>query len=50
MVLFVMILLNFNSLLQQQIGIELSPLDLFVHVRKNGIWASNKAKEMHVSI
>ncbi|KAL9462743.1 hypothetical protein AB3S75_000699 [Citrus x aurantiifolia] len=34
----------------QQIGIELSPLDLFkmFHVRKNGIWASNKAKEMHV--
>ncbi|XP_024042615.1 uncharacterized protein LOC102629497 [Citrus sinensis] len=33
----------------QQIGIELSPLDLFkmFHVRKNGIWASNKAKEMH---
>ncbi|XP_052288333.1 uncharacterized protein LOC112499286 [Citrus sinensis] len=44
-----MILLNFNSLLQQQIGTELSPLDLFklFHVRKNGIWASNKAKEMH---
>ncbi|KAK9229858.1 hypothetical protein WN944_022824 [Citrus x changshan-huyou] len=36
---------------KQQIGIELSPLDLFkmFHVRKNGIWASNKAKEMHAS-
>ncbi|KAL9437173.1 hypothetical protein AB3S75_023089 [Citrus x aurantiifolia] len=33
----------------QQTGSELNPLDLFklFHVRKNGIWASNKAKEMH---
>ena len=36
--LFIMILLNFNSLLQQQIGTELSPLDLFkkFHVRGHG--------------